>query len=337
MNKSHFFDLLNHPEDLDKETLQSLTEIVTEYPWFQVGRMLLVKNLHMLDHVRYNSELKMAAAHIPDRARLFDLIHKPVERDEKKLEEALIDQTESKAQNILPVDSNARDEVDVNMDDGQNEAEASVSSTSSVGISTKVKSVSEYFQSSDVYQTGEGTNVDFSIPVIKGETPGITDTPDDLEIEGADLLDYDTPETTGYQLSEGFTYHEVTEENRSFSDWLNMLQHVPIQQEILPEAKPVQKRSQQIIDNFLTMERSRIIPAGKPDEKPSSISDQVASATNDSDDLMSETLASIYIKQKHYRKAISIFEKLRLKYPEKNTYFANQINELEKLIINNKK
>lgn len=334
MNKSHFFDLVNHPEDLDKETLQSLTEIVTEYPWFQAGRMLLVKNLHMLDHVRYNSELKVTAAHISDRARLFDLIHNPVVKAEEIIAEALIDHPESIVQDILPV---ANDAVDVKIDGGQNIEESPVSSTSSVGISTKVKSVSDYFQSSDVYQTDDGTNVDFSIPVIKGKASENTDAPDDLKIEGADSLDYDTPENTGYQLSEGVTYHEVADENRSFSDWLNMLQHVPIQQKVIQEEKPVQKRSQQIIDNFLTMERPRIIPVGKKDQEPSSISDQVASASNDSDDLMSETLASIYIKQKHYRKAISIFEKLRLKYPEKNTYFADQISELEILIINNKK
>ncbi|MBI9060753.1 MAG: hypothetical protein JEZ14_02115 [Marinilabiliaceae bacterium] len=337
MNKSHFFDLVNHPEELNKETLQSLTEIVTEYPWFQVGRMLLVKNLHMLDHVRYNSELKVAAAHISDRARLFDLIHKPVEKAEETIEETCIDQAESKGKDILPLESDTVDEVDVKVDGGSNEKKPSFPSTSSVGISTKVKSLTDYFQSSDVYQTGEGMNVDFTIPVVKGKVPEITDTPDDLKIEGADLPGYDTPETTAYQLSEGVAYHEVTEENRSFSDWLNMLQHVPIQQEAILKEKPVQKRSQQIIDNFLTMERPRLIPVEKTEQEPSAISDQVASAGNDSDDLMSETLASIYIKQKYYRKAISIFDKLRLKYPEKNTYFADQISELEKLIINNKK
>ena len=35
------------------------------------------------------------------------------------------------------------------------------------------------------------------------------------------------------------------------------------------------------------------------------------------ENLLTETLANIYIKQKHYDKAINIFEKLRLKYPEK--------------------
>ena len=55
---------------------------------------------------------------------------------------------------------------------------------------------------------------------------------------------------------------------------------------------------------------------------------------NENDDLMSETLAGIYIKQKHYHKGMAIYEKLRLKYPEKNVYFAERISDLENLINN---
>lgn len=49
-----------------------------------------------------------------------------------------------------------------------------------------------------------------------------------------------------------------------------------------------------------------------------------------------ETLAKIYVKQQRYDKALEIIKKLNLKYPKKNTYFADQIRFLEKLIINAK-
>ncbi len=49
-----------------------------------------------------------------------------------------------------------------------------------------------------------------------------------------------------------------------------------------------------------------------------------------------ETLAKIYIKQQRYDKALEIIKKLNLKYRKKNTYFADQIRFLEKLIINAK-
>ncbi|MDR3137869.1 MAG: hypothetical protein LBT73_03205 [Tannerellaceae bacterium] len=49
--------------------------------------------------------------------------------------------------------------------------------------------------------------------------------------------------------------------------------------------------------------------------------------------LPTETLANLYIKQEKYEQALEIFEALRLKYPEKEGYFASRIRDLEKVII----
>ena len=46
---------------LNQDTLDSIKVILDEYPFFDVGRLLWIKNLRVLDHIRYNNELKLAA------------------------------------------------------------------------------------------------------------------------------------------------------------------------------------------------------------------------------------------------------------------------------------
>lgn len=55
-------------------------------------------------------------------------------------------------------------------------------------------------------------------------------------------------------------------------------------------------------------------------------------SAEDPNDLVSETLAQIYTDQMLFQKAIDTYKKLSLKFPEKSTYFADQILELEKKV-----
>jgi tetratricopeptide (TPR) repeat protein len=49
----------------------------------------------------------------------------------------------------------------------------------------------------------------------------------------------------------------------------------------------------------------------------------------DSLDFVTETLAKIYADQGYYDKAIEVYAKLILLYPEKSTYFATLVNEIK--------
>ncbi|WP_207422023.1 hypothetical protein [Desertivirga brevis] len=88
------------------------------------------------------------------------------------------------------------------------------------------------------------------------------------------------------------------------------------------------KREDALIERFIT-EEPHIKPpaANKLDTE-----NKAKKSSEDNLDLVSETLAKIYIDQMLFHKAIDTYKKLSLKFPEKSTYFAAQISELEKKI-----
>ena len=45
----------------------------------------------------------------------------------------------------------------------------------------------------------------------------------------------------------------------------------------------------------------------------------------ENDEIVTETLARVYLEQAHYDKAIAAYEKLSLKFPQKSSFFASQI------------
>jgi hypothetical protein len=88
-----------------------------------------------------------------------------------------------------------------------------------------------------------------------------------------------------------------------------------------------------LIDKFLSaspgpVRLSNYIPENKYEESANEI---VNRSFTESDELITETLAMIYFGQKKYDLALDAFKKLSLKYPEKNSYFATRIEEIEKL------
>jgi hypothetical protein len=85
-------------------------------------------------------------------------------------------------------------------------------------------------------------------------------------------------------------------------------------------------RDTQLIDKFI--ETSPRIQPRNESHPHTDISEE---SVKEHDGIFTDTLARIYIKQGLYSKAIFAYEKLILKYPEKSSYFAGQIEEIKKL------
>ncbi|MDD6552717.1 MAG: tetratricopeptide repeat protein [Prevotellaceae bacterium] len=66
--------LIQHPEELDKETLYDLRSLLALYPYFQTARLLMLQNLYILHDPSFDEELRRAAIYIQDRTVIFQMI-----------------------------------------------------------------------------------------------------------------------------------------------------------------------------------------------------------------------------------------------------------------------
>lgn len=126
--------------------------------------------------------------------------------------------------------------------------------------------------------------------------------------------------------------NNLDKESFSFSDWLKKVPSQSKDQKTIEAEQETAEREikYKLIDDFLE-KNPKIIPMKKTDITPIQVSSNFSHNSEEYSDLMTETLAQIYIEQRKYDKAIKAYKILILKYPEKNSLFANRIKEIENL------
>ena len=108
---------------------------------------------------------------------------------------------------------------------------------------------------------------------------------------------------------------KIKTEKYSFLDWFD----------VINDDIPRVDKKFDLIDEFIK-NSPKIKIDNKSEVKSSFKTDQKIK-----DELITETLAKIYVKQEKFNKAIKAYEILSLKYPKKSSFFADQINDIKKL------
>lgn len=106
------------------------------------------------------------------------------------------------------------------------------------------------------------------------------------------------------------------------------------------EMQKEENKSLDIIDEFLNNAGGKLTLKEKPEYTP-----EVAMVNDDSeedgeikaDDVLTENMANIYIKQGRYDKALNVIQAINKKSKKKNPYFKDQERFLQKLIISQQK
>ena len=67
-------EYISHPEKLNRDTLYELRLIVRKHPYFDVARLLMLKNLYLLHDIDFGKEMRKAAIHLKSRWPIFELM-----------------------------------------------------------------------------------------------------------------------------------------------------------------------------------------------------------------------------------------------------------------------
>lgn len=171
-----------------------------------------------------------------------------------------------------------------------------------------------YMNSIELIQEDEFTE---AVPEAAGEADTEIPAPSGDAETGISLQEF--PEMLGaYRLEDDAPYEEEPSVSE-LAAWLNKRKKAP------------KADKDRLIDKFITEEPT--IPRGNLDAVEEG--DLSEESGTEKEDLFSETLAKIYIKQQLYEKAIATYIKLSLKYPEKSVYFAHRIEKIKVKINNN--
>ena len=71
---NYLTNYIQNPQQINSDNIAKLEDILKDFPYYQTAQLLITKGLLNTDSVRYNKQLKKAAAYSLDRKQLFKLI-----------------------------------------------------------------------------------------------------------------------------------------------------------------------------------------------------------------------------------------------------------------------
>jgi len=305
MDTNALISYSKQPSLLVNASIAELEQLIQTYPYFTIGHLLLTKKMQQTQHLLLKKAIKKSAVITPNRKKVYELLY------QKEIQDTILEsQTQKVAHTIVPPTEKVE------------EVEEPSSFKTAVEVSSSTENRSTFSQPINLQDLSVQPVDDMD--VLEQQIIGQT-----IEHVLTQEIELNYQPTTPVSKDKKKKPLGVTGKQK-FSDWLEILDQSrleSVRNEELESEVNTKFSEQDIINSFLSKNANIISPT--KDSVEFSPSNLARLSIVDDENFITETLASIYVKQGNYQKAINAFNKLMLKYPEKKTYFAARIKKIE--------
>jgi len=325
LEKQRFHTLLNNYTSLTSEEAQVLISLEKEFPYSQVIRSLAARATHDHDLPEKEEQLHLGAIYTTDRAVF------------KSVMTALPQERKTQAHQDIQVES--QEVIENSQVESSDEIPVNVQNTN-----TEVKEIrTEVQQKVENVSTDAALLVENSVPDIISPEGKVDDSIPDNSFYAELSHDLERLKELKHEFEETLKQFENGTLSAALDAGTTTLKSkgkpVDSTDELLTEIKsskkkvkpegPKQKEQIEIIEQFI---KTQPTIKGKvaSEEKALPKDDLAEKNLSYNENIISETLAQILIKQGKKEKAIEVLKKLIWKFPQKKAYFAAQIEDLKK-------
>ena len=306
MNRNDFLNMIEETVPVNRQMIGEVYELIDIFPYFQSAHMLLLKGLQSNADVKFENQLRNSAIHIADREVLYYLLKTKTPPE--------IEQVEIKHDKVSS--------EDLVSDTQQTVIESAKNSELLISEFEKNSGDAESKKQQD--DQAAGHSILISTESDNEESAGVMLLMDEETSPSEDKVFYMDP---GFSVPD---YSDLLELDLDDNKTILSEEDVINKKQLDYEEKNSKKQFQsELIDKFI-ITNPRIEPVKEKTSLP--VEDISKSFVEEEGGFVTETLARIYINQGYYSKAIDIYEKLSLKFPEKNSYFASQIEKVKEYI-----
>jgi hypothetical protein len=303
MNRPEFIKFVSVPSEIKNLNPTDIKSILDQYPYFQTAHLLYSAYLSSSDDILLYDQLKISAAHINDRTVLYRLLCEQKHIAENVHSTIEISKPENSEANEVILNDTSDDHSVITESVTEEKARAEEIINNIEDVIPEEPAIKEDFHTIPEEHIPIESNKDF-IP------------------EPEPVVSKPTNEPLTYHQPESFLLNLISKTVSSYKIYQPQKQEEKPELEIKPQ--PL-KKDFSLIDKFI-IEEPRMANPKRDFFNPINMAEN---SSVEKDEIVSETLAKIYISQGLYEKSLKIYRKLSLDNPEKSSYFAAQIENLE--------